>query len=117
MLEKWAALRRHWTLVRYGCAVLAAWVRSASGLFARPASQSVCTFSGGGGWSLRVSSSDWGPPLSAVRSPLLVWTLSSFFLRRYSFSLNTRDAAERLVVFLALALLVGSLARQRTKAD
>jgi PAS domain S-box-containing protein len=39
------------------------------------------------------------------------------FLPRYSFALNARDDAERLTVFLALALLIGSLARQRTNAE
>jgi len=115
MFKNWIILKRHWTPVRYGCAVLAAWValslwtfspflhRHAFALFLA-AVVLTARFLG------------LGPSLlcSAVSIACLDFIV---FLPRYKFTLNTPDDAERLLVFLALAILVASLSRQRTLAE
>lgn len=115
MQEKWIALKRHWILVQYGSAVIAAWVALSLWTFSPilhrhpfalflAAVVVVARFFG------------LGPALlcCAVSTACLDFVV---FLPRYSFALNARDDAERLAVFLALALLIGSLARQRTRAE
>ena len=115
IFRQWTPLRRHWTLVRYLSAVLAAWValsvwtlspalhRHPFALFL--AAVVVCARFFGLGPSLLCCA------ISTLCLDLIV------FQPRYSLALNTRDDAERIVVFLALALLVGSLSRQRTLAE
>ena len=115
MLEKWTFLKRHWTLVQYASAVLAAWVALSLWTFSPilhrhpfalflAAVVVIARFFG------------LGPALfcCAVSTACLDFVV---FLPRYSFRANAPDDAERLVVFLALAILVGSLARQRTQAE
>ena len=115
MLEKWTALKRHWTLVQYGSAVVAAWVALSlwtfsPGLHRHPFALFLAAV------VVTARFFGLGPALlcCAVSTACLDFVV---FLPRYSFALNTRDDAERLVVFLALAVLVGSLARQRTRAE
>jgi PAS domain S-box-containing protein len=115
MFKQWTALKRHWTLVRYVSAVLAAWV-----------ALSVWTFSPAlhrhpfalflAAVVVTARFFGLGPALlcCAVSTACLDFVV---FLPRYSFALNSRDDAERLVVFLVLALLVGTLSRQRTLAE
>jgi PAS domain S-box-containing protein len=115
MLEKWTALKRHWTLVQYGSAVLAAWVALSLWTFSpvlhrHPFALFLAAV------VVTARFFGLGPALfcCAVSTACLDFVV---FLPRYSFALNTRDDAERLVVFLALAILVGSLSRQHTRAE
>src|SRR5258708_1042616 len=115
MLEKWTALKRHWTLVQYSSAVLAAWVALSLWTFSpvlhrHPFALFLAAV------VVTARFFGLGPALfcCAVSTACLDFVV---FLPRYSFAVNTRDDAERLAVFLALAVLVGSLARQRTKAE
>src|SRR5258708_36034031 len=115
MLEKWTALKRHWTLVQYACAVLAAWVALSLWTFSpvlhrHPFALFLAAV------VVTARFFGLGPALfcCAVSTACLDFVV---FLPRYSFAMNTRDDAERLAVFLALAVLVGSLARQRTRAE
>ncbi|HWZ82391.1 MAG TPA: ATP-binding protein [Terriglobales bacterium] len=115
MFKQWTALKRHWTLVRYVSAVLAAWV-----------ALSIWTFSPAlhrHPFSLFLAAVVVTARFFGLGPALLCCAVSTacldfvVFLPRYSFALNTRDDAERLVVFLALAILVGSLSRSRTLAE
>jgi len=115
MLEKWTVLKRHWTLVQYACAVLAAWVALSLWTFSpvlhrHPFALFLAAV------VVTARFFGLGPALfcCAVSTACLDFVV---FLPRYSFAMNTRDDAERLAVFLALAVLVGSLARQRTNAE
>src|SRR5258706_2505181 len=114
MLEKWTALKRHWTLVQYGSAVIAAWVALSLWTFSpilhrHPFALFLAAV------VVTARFFGLGPALlcCAVSTACLDFVV---FLPRYGFALNTRDDAERLVVFLALAILVGSVSRQRTLA-
>ncbi len=115
MLEKWAALRRHWGVVRYAGAVLNAWLALSLWTFSpilhrHPFALFLAAV------VVTARFFGLGPALfcCAVSTACLDFVV---FLPRYSFALNPRDDAERLIVFLALAVLVGSLARQRTRAE
>lgn len=114
-LEKWTALKRHSALVQYGGAVLSAWVAlslwSLSPILHRhPFALFLAAV------VLTARFFGLGPALvcSALSTACLDFVV---FSPRFSFALNTRDEVERLAVFLALAVLVGSLARQRTEAE
>ncbi len=115
MLEKWTALKRHWTLVQYGSAVIAAWVALSLWTFSPILHRHP--------FALFLAAVVVTARFFGVGPALLCCAVSTacldfvVFLPRYSFALNTRDDAERLAVFLALAVLVGSLARQRTRAE
>jgi PAS domain S-box-containing protein len=115
MLEKWTRLKRHRTLVQYGSAVLAAWVALSLWTFSpilhrHPFALFLAAV------VVTARFFGLGPALfcCAVSTACLDFVV---FLPRYSFAVNARDDAERLAVFLALALLVGSLSRQRTRAE
>ena len=115
MLEKWTALQRHSTLVQYGFAVLAAWValsvwtlspflhRHPFALFLAAVVVTARFFG-------------LGPALlcSAVSTACLDFVVLS---PRFSLAVSPSDDVERLAVFLALAVLVGSLVRQKTQAE
>jgi PAS domain S-box-containing protein len=115
MLQKWTALKRHWTLVQYGSAVVAAWVALSLWTFSPILHRHP--------FALFLAAVVVTARFFGVGPALLCCAVSTacldfvVFLPRYSFALNTRDDAERLAVFLALAVLVGSLARQRTRAE
>src|SRR5882724_3059359 len=115
MLERWTVLKRYSTLVRYGVAVLAAWValsiwtlspilhRHPFALFLAAVVVTARFFG-------------LGPALlcSAVSTVCLdIFVLSP----RFSLAVYPSDDVERLAVFLLLAVLVGSLSRQKTHAD
>src|SRR6195256_2510320 len=115
MLEKWTALKHHWTVVQYGSAVLGAWVALSLWTFSpvlhrHPFALFLAAV------VVTARFFGLGPALlcCAVSTACLDFVV---FLPRYSYAANPRDDAERLIVFLALALLVGSLARQRTNAE
>ncbi len=115
ILEKWTVLKRHSALVQYGCSVLGVWValslwtlspilqRHPFALFLAAVVVTARFF--GVGPALLCS------VLSTVCLDLVVLS------PRYSFALNKREDLERLAVFLALSVLVGSLARQKTQAE
>jgi len=115
MFRQWTFLKRHWTLVQYSSAVLAAWVALSLWTFSpvlhrHPFALFLAAV------VVTARFCGLGPALfcCAVSTACLDFIV---FLPRYSFAINTRDDAERLAVFLALAILVGSLARQRTLAE
>jgi PAS domain S-box-containing protein len=115
MRERWIALKRHSTLVGYGSAVLAAWVALSLWTFSpvlhrHPFALFLAAV------VVTARFFGLGPALfcCAVSTACLDLVV---FLPRYSFAVNTQDDLERLTVFLALAILVGSLARQRTTAE
>ena len=115
ILERWRLLKRHSALVQYGGAVIAAWValslwelsailhRHPFALFLLAVVVTARFFG-------------LGPALfcSALSAACLDFVVLS---PRFSFALSTGDEAERLGVFLALAVLIGTLARQRTRAE
>jgi PAS domain S-box-containing protein len=115
MLEKWRALKRHRSLVQYGSAVIAAWVALSLWTFSpvlhrHPFALFLAAV------VVTARFFGLGPALfcCAVSTACLDFVV---FLPRYAFTMNSRDDVERLAVFLALAILVGSLARQRTRAE
>lgn len=115
MLEKWSGWKRHWTVVQYASAVVAAWVALSLWTFSpilhrHPFALFLAAV------VVTARFFGLGPALfcCAISTACLDLVV---FLPRYSFAMNTRDDAERLAVFLALAILVGSLARQRTTAE
>src|SRR5438128_4640357 len=113
MLDRWTVLKRHSTLVRYGSAVVAAWVALSLWTFSpllhrHPFALFLA--------AVVVTARFFGLGPALFCSGLSTACLDFIvFSPRYSLALNTRDDAERLIVFLALAVLVGSLARQRTR--
>ncbi|MFY9560544.1 MAG: ATP-binding protein [Terriglobales bacterium] len=115
ILERWTALKRHSALVRYGGAVLAVWVAlSLWSLFPILSRHPFALFLAAVVMTARFFG--LGPALlcSALSTICLDFVV---FTPRFNFPLNTADDVERLAVFLALALLVGSLARQKTLAE
>ena len=115
MLDRWTALKRHSTLVRYGSAVLAAWVALSLWTFSpilhrHPFALFLAAV------VVTARFFGLGPALfcCAVSTACLDLIV---FLPRYSFAVSTQDDVERLIVFLALAVLVGTLSRQRTRAE
>ena len=115
MLRKWSMLKRHWTLVQYASAVVAAWVALSLWTFSPVLHRHpFALFLAAVVFTARFFG--LGPALfcCAVSTACLDFVV---FLPRYSLSVSTRDDAERLFVFIALAVLVGSLARQRTNAE
>jgi len=108
-------MKRHSALVRYGSAILAAWIALSLWTFSpvlhrHPFALFLVAV------VVTARFFGLGPALfccavSTVCLDLIV------FLPRYSFAVNTQDEAERLAVFLTLAVLIGSLARQRTRAE
>src|SRR5258707_15564305 len=114
MLEKWTALKRHWTLVQYGSAVIAAWVALSLWTFSPILHRHP--------FALFLAAVVVTARFFGVGPALLCCAVSTacldfvVFLPRYSFALNTRDDAERLAGVLALAVLVGMLTRQRSPA-
>ncbi len=115
MLDKWTALKRHWTLVQYGSAVVAAWVALSLWTFSPVLHRHP--------FALFLAAVVVTARFFGVGPALLCCAVSTacldfvVFLPRYGFGLNSRDDAERLAVFVALAVLVGSLTRQRTIAE
>jgi PAS domain S-box-containing protein len=115
MLENWTALKRHWAWVQYGSAVIAAWVALSLWTFSPVLHRHP--------FALFLAAVVVTARFFGVGPALLCCAASTacldlvVFLPRYNFAMNSRDDAERLAVFLALALLVGSLARQRTRAE
>ena len=115
MLEKFTALKRRWVWVQYGSAVVVAWVALSLWTFSPILHRHP--------FALFLAAVVVTARFFGVGPALLCCAVSTacldfvVFLPRYSFDLNTRDDAERLAVFVALAVLVGSLARQRTKAE
>jgi len=115
ILEKWQAWQRDSSLVRYGGAVIAAWLalslwsllpilqRHPFELFLAAVVVTARFF--GLGPALLCSA------LSAACLDFLV------FVPRLSLAITTREDVERLIVFLALSVLVGSLSRQKTLAE
>jgi len=113
--EKWGALKHHSSLLQYGGAVLAAWVAlsawSLSPVLQRHpfavflAAVVICARFFGLGPALLCSA------VSAVSMYVVV------FPHRLSLALNTSADLERVAVFLVLAVLVGSLVRQKTQAE
>ena len=115
MLDRWTALKRQSALVRYGSAVVAAWVALSLWTFSpilhrHPFALFLAAV------VVTARFFGLGPALfcCAVSTACLDFIV---FLPRYSFAISTQDDIERLTVFLALAVLVGSLARQRTRAE
>src|SRR5947207_531034 len=115
ILDRWAVLKRHATLVRYSGALLAAWV-----------ARSLWTFSPilhRHPFALFLAAVVVTARFFGLGPALLCCAVSTacldliVFLPRYSLAINTQDDVERLVVFVALAVLVGSLSRQRTLAE
>src|SRR5258707_8320720 len=99
MLEKWTFLKRHWNVVRYGGAVIAAWVALSLWTFSpvlhRPP------------FSLFLAAVVVTARFFGVGPALLFCAASTacldlvVFLPRYHFPINNRDDAERLALFLA----------------
>jgi PAS domain S-box-containing protein len=115
ILEKWAALKRHSSLVQYGGAVLAAWVAlSLWTLFPMLQRHPFSLFLAAVVVTARFFG--LGPALfcSALSTVCLDFVVLS---PRYSFALNKRDDLERLGVFLALSILIGTQSRQKTRAE
>ena len=115
MLEKWTALKSRWTLVQYGGAVLAAWVALSIWtlspiLHRHPFSLFLA--------AVVVTARFFGLGPALLCSAVSTACLDFFVLSpRFSLAVNPSDDVERLAVFLALAMLVGSLARQKTHSD
>src|SRR5258706_13215195 len=111
MLDKWTALKRHWTLVQYGSAVVAAWVALSLWTFSPILHRHP--------FALFLAAVVVTARFFGVGPALLCCAVSTacldfvVFLPRYGFGLNSRDDAERLAVFLALARLLGKLTRRR----
>jgi len=115
IVENLRVLHRHTSLMRYGAAVVAAWLalslwsllpllqRHPFELFLAAVVVTARFF--GLGPALTCSL------VSAACLDLLV------FPPRFSFALSAREDVERLVVFLALSVLVGTLSRQKTLAE
>src|SRR6266436_7971119 len=115
MLERWTVLKRHSTLMRYGVAVLAAWVALSVWtlspiLHRHPFALFLA--------AVVVTARFFGLGPALLCSAVSTACLDFFVLSpRLSLAVNPSDDVERLAVFLVLAVLVGSLARQKTHAD
>lgn len=115
MFTRWTASKRRWTLVRYGSAMLAAWVALSLWTFSPVLSRHP--------FALFLTAVVVTARFFGLGPALLCCAVSTacldflVFLPRYRFAVNTRDDVERLAVFVALAVLVGTLARQRTRAE
>ncbi|MBI3644433.1 MAG: PAS domain S-box protein [Acidobacteriales bacterium] len=113
--QRGTVLKRYPALAQYGGAVLAVWVAlSLWTLFPILHRQPFALFLTAVVMTARFFG--LGPALvcSALSTACLDFVV---FSPRYSFALSTADDVERLAVFLALAVLVGSLARQKTQAE
>jgi len=113
--ESWIARHRSSPLVRYGGAVLAVWLALSLWTlipamhrdpFALLLAAVVVTARFFG----------FGPALfcSVLATACLDFVV---FAPRFNLAVNTTEDLERLAVFLAIAVLVGSLARQKTRAE
>jgi PAS domain S-box-containing protein len=115
ILGKWSALKRHSSLVQYGGALLGAWVAlslwSLSPILHRhPFSLFLA--------AVVVTARFFGLGPALFCSVLSTACLDFVVLSpRYSFALNKGEVLERLAVFLALAVLIGTLSRQKTRAE
>src|SRR5882724_12475478 len=115
ILGGWIALKRHSTLVSYGVAVLAAWVALSIWtlspiLHRHPFALFLA--------AVVITARFFGLGPALLCTAVSTACLDFFVLApRFSLALNPSDDVERLAVFLALAVLVGSLARQKTHAD
>jgi PAS domain S-box-containing protein len=115
ILERWIALKRYSALVRYGGAVVMVWIAlSLWSLFPILHRSPFALFLAAVVLTARFFG--LGPALfcSALSTVCLDFVV---FSPRLSVALHTRNDLERLVVFLALALLVGGLSRQKTQAE
>ena len=113
--QKWTVLQRHPALVQYGGATLTAWVAlslwSLSPLLRRDPFALFLA-------AVVVTARFFGFGPALFCSLLSTACLDFVVLRpRFQFALHTVEDLERLAGFLAIAVLVGSLARQKTRAE
>lgn len=113
-LDYWSAWHRHSSLARYAGSVLAIWLAlSLWTLFPVLNRHPFALFLAAVVLTARFLG--LGPAL--LGSIAAVTCLDFIILPRSGFGVSPRDELERLLVFLALAVLIGSLARQKTKAE
>jgi len=115
IVEKWRTLWRNSFLLRYGGAFLVAWLAlSLWSLFPILHRHPFELFLAAVVVAARFLG--LGPALvcSALSAACLDFLV---FTPRFTFAIGTRDDIERLIVFLALSVLVGSLSRQKTLAE
>lgn len=111
--EYWSRARRHSPLVRYTAGILLVWLAlSLWSLFPILNRHPFSLFLA----AVVVTARFLGLGPSLLGSLAAVACLDFIILARGS-SVNPGEELERLLVFLALAVLIGSLARQRTKAE
>src|SRR5256885_2472803 len=115
IVDRWAVLKRHSTLVRYSGALVAAWVALSLWTFSpilhrHPFALFLAAV------VLTARFFGLGPALlcCAVSTACLDFIV---FLPRYGYAADTVPHTEHLIVFLALAILIGTLSKQRTLAE
>lgn len=114
ILEQWSTLHRHSYLVRYAGSVLAIWLALSLWILfpilnRHPFSLLLV--------AVVVTARFLGLGPALLGSIAAVACLDFIILPRSGAVLNPRAELERLLVFLTLALLIGSLARQKTQAE